>query len=843
MSHLPVDTIIPRLINSLAERSVAIVQAPPGSGKTTRIPLSLLHAPWLQGQKIVMLEPRRLAAVNAARWISSTIGEEVGGTVGYAIRFDRQISSRTRLEIVTEGLLTRRLQSDPLLEGVGAVIFDEFHERSLHADTALALCLDMQQGLRPDLRILVMSATLDAASLQSILPTAEIAACSGTTYPVEIRYLGSPDREPVRAAAAAVGKALRETTGDILLFLPGSGEIRRCLSLLQEQHGGGDTIFTPLYGDLPFSEQEAAIRPAARRKVVLATTIAETSLTIEGIRVVIDTGLTRRSRFDPATGLNRLVTERVSASAATQRLGRAGRVAPGICYRLWSEYEQASLLQSDPPEILIADLSELALNLALWGVHDPSALAWPDMPPRAAMTEARRLLQLLGALDNRSMITPLGREMAAIPLHPRLSRLLLAGRAQGEGELACDLAAIIAERDFIRSSRSIRATTPCDLADRLELLQQWRSGRLHAASAAEIDRGAVRTVERLATQLRRIIGLAGPPATYDASDAGSLAAVAFPDRIAQQREPGSRRYLLASGRGAQLSPRSGVGDARFLVAVHLDGGSGAEGTIFTASTLQPEEVQELFAQSITSGRSVNWDLSANRVTAREEQRLGALVLESKVVKPSREDVVAAVLDHIRTRKSLEILAITPECRQYQARVRLLFDRCGSADWPDLSDGALLATLDQWLGPLLMTRDRPEKLAGLDLLAVLKGMLGWKLNARLDELAPPHLIVPSGTRIRLDYTAEDGPVMAVKLQELFGLAETPTVAGGRVAVLLHLLSPAGRPMQVTRDLASFWNRVYPEVKKELKGRYPKHPWPDDPWSAVPTRLTKKRLQGG
>jgi ATP-dependent helicase HrpB len=843
MSHFPVDRIIPRLIHSLDERSAAIVHAPPGSGKTTRIPLALLDAPWLQGQKIIMLEPRRLAAVNAARWISATIGEEVGGRVGYAIRFDRQISHRTRLEIVTEGLLTRRLQSDPLLDGVGAVIFDEFHERSLHADTALALCLDMQQGLRPDLRILVMSATLNVAGLQTLLPEAEAIACSGTTYPVEIRYLGSPERDPVPAAAAAVNRALGETTGDILLFLPGSGEIRRCSTLLEEQRGDRDFIITPLYGDLPFSEQEAAIRPAARRKIVLATTIAETSLTIEGIRVVIDTGLTRRSRFDPASGLNRLVTERVSASAATQRTGRAGRVAPGICYRLWSEYEQSSLLPNDPPEILISDLAELALNLALWGVHDPSGLTWPDPPPRAAMNGAQRLLQLLGALDGRMMITPLGRTMATIPLHPRLARLLLAGQAKGEGDLACDLAAVISERDFVRSSRTPRATTPCDLADRLELVQQWRSGRLPAAAAAEVDRGALRTVERLATQLRRIIGLAGPPAGYAVGDAGLLAAVAFPDRIAQLREPGSRRYLLASGRGAQLSPRSGVGDARFLVAVHLDGGSGAEGTIFTASSLSGEQVRELFAHVIASGRSVSWDQEAGRVTAREEERLGALVLASRQAKPTRDDAVTAVLEQIRSRQSLEILTITPACRQYQARVGLLRSQYGESDWPDLSDGALLATLDQWLGPLLMATDRPEKRVGIDLAAALRGMLGWKLNARLDELAPTHLVVPSGSRIPLDYAAEDGPVMAVKLQELFGLADTPTVAGGRVAVLLHLLSPAGRPMQVTRDLASFWDRIYPEVKKELKGRYPKHPWPDDPWSAIPTRLTKKRLHGG
>lgn len=842
MSHFPVDTIIPRLIHSLHERSAAIVHAPPGSGKTTRIPPALLAAPWLKTGKIIMLEPRRLAAVNSARWISSTMGEEVGGTVGYSIRFDRQVSPRTRVEIVTEGLLTRRLQSDPTLDGVGLVIFDEFHERSLHADTALALCLDMQKGLRPDLRVLIMSASLDLSGLRGLLPDAAVISCEGRMYPVETRYLGSPELDPVAAAAAAVARGLKETEGDILLFLPGSGEIRRCLSILEEQQRGSDIMLTPLYGDLPFAEQEKAIRPASRRKVVLATNIAETSLTIEGIRVVIDTGLSRRSRYDPATGLNRLVTERVSASAALQRSGRAGRVAPGICYRLWSEYEQGTLLAADPPEILIADLSELALNLALWGVNDPAELTWVDPPPAAAMAEARRLLQLLGAVDSGLMITPLGREMAGIPLHPRLSRLLLAGTARGEGDLACDLAAIIAERDFIRNGTSPRPTTPCDLADRLEILQQWRSGRMRSSGTAEVDRGALGSVERLATQLRRIAGLRGSPGAYDPSDAGLLAAVAFPDRIAMQREPGSRRYVLAGGRGAQLGPRSGVNNARFIVAVQLDGGSGSEGRIFTASTLEEARIREIFRDAITRVRSVNWDQEAGRVAAREELRLGALVLESLVVKPEREDAVTAVLEQIAAQGNLDLLTVTPQCRQYRARVRLLRDTCGEGEWPDLSDGALLSSLEIWLAPLLMAREKPERLAGFDLLAAFKGILGWKLNARLEELAPTHLAVPSGSRVSIDYDNDGGPVMAVKLQELFGLADTPRVAGGQVPILLHLLSPAGRPMQVTRDLRSFWDRVYPEVRKELKGRYPKHPWPDDPWSAVPTKFTKKRLQG-
>ncbi len=787
-----------------------------------------------------MLEPRRLAAVNCARWIASTIGEEVGATVGYAIRFDRQVSTRTRLEIVTEGLLTRRLQNDPALDGVGLVIFDEFHERSLHADTALALCLDMQKGLRPDLRILVMSATLDLGGIGALLPDAELISCEGKMYPVELRYLGSPERDPVPAAAAAVDRALRETEGDILLFLPGSGEIRRCLAILEERHRGSAVIFSPLYGDLTFAEQEAAIRPAGRRKVVIATNIAETSLTIEGVRVVIDSGLSRASRFDPSTGMNRLVTTRLSASSAIQRSGRAGRVAPGICYRLWSEYEQGTLLPHDPPEILTSDLGELALNLALWGVNDPRDLSWPDPPPAAAMAEARSLLRLLGALDDRMRITRLGREMAAIPLHPRLSRMLLAGRDRGEGDLACDLAAIVSERDFIRGDHARRATTSCDLSDRLEILQQWRSGRTVDGEPG-LDRGALRGVLRVSAQLRRIAGLKGDAARYDPADAAILAAIAFPDRIAMRREPGSRRYLLAGGRGAKLGPRSAVGDARFIVAVQLDGGSGAEATIYTASTIEESQVRELFGNVLTLQRTVSWDRDAGRVFAREELCLGAITLESKVVKPERADAAAAVIQQLRAMGSMEILGISPLSRQYRARVRLLRDTVDGGEWPDLSDAALLASAETWLEPLLVATDRPERLAGFDLLAALKGILGWKRNTLLDELTPTHLTVPSGSRIQIDYAAEGGPTMAVKLQELFGLADTPSVAGGRVPVLLHLLSPAGRPMQVTRDLRSFWDKVYPEVKKELKGRYPKHPWPDDPWSAVPTRFTTKRAR--
>ncbi len=841
MRIFPVDSIVPQLIASLHERSAVIVHAPPGSGKTTRIPLTLLDAPWLQGQKIIMLEPRRLAVVNSARWMSASIGEEVGGTVGYAIRFDRCTSSRTRLEIVTEGLLTRRLQSDPSLDGVGLVIFDEFHERNLHSDTSLALCLDMQKGLRPDLRIIIMSATPDLSVIRSLLPDAELLSSTGRLHPVEIRYLGLRESEPVAAAVAATTRALKETSGDILLFLPGTGEIRRCLAMLRERHSADDLLFAPLYADLPFKEQEKAITPGEKRKVVLATNIAETSLTIEGVRVVIDSGLTRRSRFDPATGLNRLVTERVSLAAATQRAGRAGRLAPGICYRLWSEHEQAGLIPHDPAEILVSDLSELMLNLALWGVNDPRELSWADPPPEAATAESRRLLQMLGGLDYRLRITPLGRRMAAFPLHPRLAKMLLCGIDRGEGEMASDLAAVVSERDFIRFAAKEKPATFCDLSDRLELLQLWRRDRSSPA-LRDVDGNLLRSVERLSGQLRRIAGLKVPSDHYSCRGAGVLLAAAFPDRVAMQREPSSKRYILANGRGAQLSPRSGVFGSRFIVAVELDGGCGAEGIIFSASTLQEGELLELFSDQIIVSRSVYRDDAGGRVLAREERRLGSILLESRAVRAEPADVANAVIEGVRARGDLGLLGETSACRQYRARVRLLRETMGESDWPDLSDESLLATAEEWLAPQLLVMERPERLSGFDLLQVLKGILGWKLNSLLDELAPTELQVPSGSRIRLDYLAEGGPLLSVKLQELFGLADTPTVAAGRVPILLHLLSPAGRPMQVTRDLRSFWDRVYPEVKKELKGRYPKHPWPDDPWSATPTRHTKRRQQG-
>ncbi|MBT0654071.1 ATP-dependent helicase HrpB [Geomobilimonas luticola] len=840
---LPVDEIIPSFLTTLRNNPAVVLQAPPGAGKTTRIPLALLAAEWLAGRKIVMLEPRRLAATNAARWMASCLGEEVGRTVGYQIRFDRKIGATTRVEVVTEGILTRRLQHDPLLEGVGVVILDEFHERSLQADLALALCRDIQTGLRDDLKLVVMSATLDTEPVAALLGNAPVLACAGRSFPVDIRY-GERDEggESAEAAARTVHRALRETTGDLLIFLPGTREIRRCERLLEQSlPGSGSPLIVPLYGDLPFSAQERAILPADRRKVVLATNIAETSLTIEGVTVVIDSGWSRQLRFDPASGIERLVTARVSAASADQRAGRAGRLGPGTCYRLWTEHQQRSLLPATAPEILATDLAPLVLELAAWGISDPAQLPWLDPPPVSAMAEGGRLLQLLEALDEKGRLTPHGKEMATFPLHPRLAHLLLKARERNLGSPACDLAAILSERDILRraSPAGGREKSPSDLLDRCQLLAGWRAGNRHVG---QVDVQSCQVVERVARQQRKLLNAEPPTGSFDAESVGLMLAWAFPDRIARQRAPGSDRYLLVNGKGARLSDRSAVHDEPLLVAVNCEGGDGGDGVIHLASALRMEVVQREFPSMLSRKRVVEWDDRQGRVIAVEEERFGALCLESRPVKPAPDEVQSAFVRGLLRKGGVSALPWTPAAREFQSRVMFLAREYDGEGWPDLSDDALRDSLPEWLERWLGGIKSMGDLARLDLLSPLRGLLDREQARRLDVEAPPDIIVPSGSRIRLHYPADGPPVLAVKLQELFGLAATPLVARGRVPVVLHLLSPAGRPIQVTRDLRNFWDVVYPEVKKELKGRYPKHPWPDDPWNAAPTRHTKKRLEG-
>jgi len=820
-----IDTILPELLAALEERNVAVLQAPPGAGKTTRVPLALLDAPFLKEGRIIMLEPRRLAAVNAARYMAQCLGEEVGRRVGYGIRFERKVSKATRIEVVTEGILARRLQSDPLLEGVAAVIFDEFHERSLTCDLSLALCRDVQLGLREDLRLLVMSATLDAEPVAELLGGAPLISTTGRQFPVEVRYLkGEPTARLAETASAGVLKALYETEGDILVFLPGAGDIRRCESILQEKVGS-QVMIALLYGDLPFAAQERAILPADRRKVVLATNIAETSLTIEGVRVVVDSGYSRQLRYDPSTGLNRLDTMRISAASAQQRAGRAGRASPGVCYRLWTEHTQTTLLPFTPPEIKVSDLTPLALDLAQWGVADPASLRFLDAPPAAHLAEGRALLRSLGALDARGSITELGRKMAALPMHPRLAAMLVGSLALGEGALACTLAAILSERDLL--PRGGGSVSDSDLLDRLDALSERR------------DPQGGRTVERLSVYFRSALGVPDARRHADASTVGRLLLMAYPDRVARERSPGSGRYLMANGTGAKLSSRSNLRAQPFIVAVEVEGGSG-EGEIHMASAVTLEAIRSGCSGAITRERRVFWDEREGRVVARDEERLGAIVLSERAATPDKEEVSAALARGIVSGAGIGGLNWSDQASQFRNRVRFLARTLPEEELPDLSDQALSGTLERWLLPYLQGVRTLAQLAKVDLLQPLKGLLSYQQLQLVEREAPTHLQVPSGSRVALEYPAEGEPFLAVKLQEMFGLAETPRVARGRVPVLIHLLSPARRPIQVTADLKSFWNGAYREVCKELKGRYPRHPWPDDPWNAPATRHVKKRM---
>ncbi|UFS69273.1 ATP-dependent helicase HrpB [Geomonas sp. RF6] len=825
MQRTPIDELLPELLSLLEERNALVLQAPPGAGKTTRVPPALLSAPFLQGRSVIMLEPRRLAAVNAARFMAGALGEEVGGTVGYTIRFEKRVSAATRIEVVTEGILARRLQNDPLLEGVGAVIFDEFHERNLTSDLSLALCRDVQKEVRDDLRLIVMSATLDAAPVAALLGEAPLLSSQGRSFPVEVRYLAAESRERIAELAfSGARRALSETSGDVLVFLPGGGEIRRCHRLLHEAFGDS-IVVAALYGDLPFAAQQRAILPAEKRKVVLATNIAETSLTIEGVRVVVDTGYSRQLRFDPGTGLNRLEVRRISAASAEQRAGRAGRVAPGVCYRLWTEHTQRTLLPFTPPEIRVSDLAPLALDLALWGVDDPRSLSWLDEPPAAHLEEGRSLLKRLGALDHRGAITKLGREMASLPMHPRLAAMLIASRGARLGAHACTLAAILSERDLL--PRGAGQLSESDLLDRVEAL------------ARRCDPQASRTVERLALYFRQTLRVPAAEGGPTAAEVGALLMKAYPDRIGKERAPASGRYLLANGTGGRLSTRSNLRAEAFIVAVEVEGG-GAEGEIHLASAVSLEEVRRVCTDTVTRERRVFWDPRESRVVAREEERLGALVLSERVLHPSPDEVVAALLEGIRGSGGVSSLPWSEESLEYRRRVAFLAEALPEEKLPELTDEILSENLELWLAPHLHGVRSMAQLGRVDMTGALKGMLDWRQQKLVEEGAPTHLRVPSGSRVQLHYPPHGAPYLAVKLQEMFGLAETPRIASGRVPVLIHLLSPARRPIQVTADLKSFWNGAYQEVKKELKGRYPKHPWPDDPWQAQATAKVKRRM---
>jgi len=774
--------------------SNTVLSAPPGAGKTTRVPLELLKIIPSEVGRIIMLEPRRIAAVAAASFMAQYMGEALGQTVGYTIRFERKVSARTRIEVVTEGVLTRRLQDDPELAGVSCVIFDEFHERSIHADLGLALCLETQAVLRPDMKLLVMSATLDCGPIARLLGGAPIISSEGRAFPVQVRYVATTERLALpKRMAAAIRSALAEEKGDLLAFLPGSGEIR---AVQRELDGLSAVAVCPLYGDLPFELQQRAILPGPQRRVVLATNIAETSLTIDGMRIVVDCGLSRRLQLDPSTGLERLVTVRASQASALQRTGRAGRTSPGVCYRLFGQHSFQAMTPFAPPEMLIADLSPLLLELAAWGTSF-TTLTWLDPPPAAHLAAARELLQMLGALDNGGAVTALGRRMVRLPVHPRLARMLLAGEEQGLLPAACRLAAELSNRSTARTA-----------------------------------------IVQTETQLLQIMKNQGKSSADPVDDAlmAPLFIVAWPDRIAQRRSTGEGRYLLASGKGAV----SHVVQSELLVALRVDGGEGADGVIHHAAAVTAEQIRQIVPQLITRQRVVVWDETGGRTSVTEQERVGAVVLSSHQIPATDAEALPLLLEQV-SRRGIVALGWSDAARQLQGRVALVCQLLPEDDWPDLSDTWLLEHLEQWLAPQLSALRSFQELERLSMVNAMQELLGYKVTQLLNSVAPTELIVPSGRHIRLDYIPDQGPVLSVKLQELFGLSESPTVCRGRRSVLVHLLSPAGRPVAVTRDLKGFWERGYQEVRKELRGRYPKHPWPEEPWNAPATNRTKKAFE--
>ncbi len=809
---LPIEEALPALKAALATHNAAVLVAPPGAGKTTVTPLALLEEPWTAGGKLIVLEPRRIAARAAAERMASTLGEKVGDTVGYRVRLASRISARTRVEVVTEGVFTRMILDDPGLDGVAAVLFDEFHERSLDADLGLAFSKDAQSLLRPDLKLLVMSATLDPALVAALLNDAPIIESLGRMFPVETRYLGrDPALRLEDQVVRAAQKALAEETGSLLVFLPGQGEIVRVAERLAERVTDPAVEIAPLYGALDPATQDRAIAPAApgRRKVVLATSIAQTSLTIEGVRVVIDAGMARVPRFDPASGLTRLETVRVSAAAADQRRGRAGRTQPGVCYRLWDEPETRSLVPFDRPEMLEADLARVALDLAQWGSGD--TLVFLDPPPAPAMAEARSQLQRLGALDDGGTLTGHGRRMADIALAPRLAHMVLRAAASGQAERAARIAALAVERGL--GGRAV------DLETRLDSFQRDRSPRARDA----------------ATLARRWAAEAGSatPTAPRLSDA-LLLAEAWPERIAKARGP-LGQFQLASGRGVQMDATEPLAKAPWLAVAELGGGA-ARDRILLAAELEPTELKAAFADRLTREARLEPD-TAGRLRAKEVVALGRLVLEERLIAdPDPGLILQALLDDVR-RRGVSALPWGGGAEALRARASFL--RAQGLDAPDLSDLALLAGLDGWLAPALPGRSSLAELRELELEAALRSLVPFEAQRRLDQLAPPRFEAPTGSRLAIDYAAEGGPRVDVRVQELYGLRVHPTVAGGKVPLALALLSPAHRPIQLTKDLPGFWRGSWSDVRKEMRGRYPKHLWPDDPASAAPATRAKPR----
>jgi ATP-dependent helicase HrpB len=815
---LPIDAVLDDLSRTLETHNAAVLVAPPGAGKTTRVPLALLDAPWAKGKKIIVLEPRRIAARASADRMAKSLGERAGETVGYRVRFGSKISRATRIEVVTEGIFSRQILDDPELSGVAAVLFDEFHERSLDADMGLALARDAQQGLREDLRILVMSATLDGARVAKLLGEAPVVESEGRAFPVETRYLGRKADAPVeRQMADAIAAALRADAGSVLAFLPGAAEIRRTQNFLSERVHDASIEIVPLFGALDAAVQDRAISPAPKgtRKVVLATSIAETSLTIEGVRIVVDSGLARVPRYEPDIGLTRLETVRVSRAAADQRRGRAGRTEPGICYRLWDEPQTASLAPYTQPEILSADLSSLVLDLAQWGVADPAALSFLDPPPQPAWKEAKSLLSELNALDGDGRITAEGKSLRALALPPRLARMIVDSHRAGEGEAAAEIAAIITERGLGGDS--------VDLEHRRDQFRRERSPR--ATSARDLAR---RWASQVAASEKTAAG-EGDLST------GLMLAYAFPDRVARNRGNGS--FVLANGRGAAVEQTSSLARAPYIAIGEMTG-TAASGRILLAAQITQDEIEQHFAEHIESVDEISFDRGAMALRARRKRALHAITLSEATLAVSPSEDTARIFADGLIAAGLDRMPWSKAAQQWRDRVMFLRKAEGDS-WPDLSDDGLIARRDDWLVPALYDKIALKDVSAGDLSDALMALLPWEMRARLDREAPTHFEAPTGTALAIDYEAEQGPTIAVRLQELFGLNTHPSVAAGKVPLVLELLSPAQRPVQVTRDLPGFWRGSYSAVRSDLRGRYPRHPWPEDPANALPTRRVKPR----
>jgi ATP-dependent helicase HrpB len=817
---LPIDQALPALTAALADRNAAVLVAPPGAGKTTRVPLVLLDEPWAAGKKILVLEPRRLAARAAAARMAATLGENVGDTVGLRVRFGSKVTRKTRIEVVTEGIFTRLILDDPSLERVAAVLFDEFHERSLDADLGLALARDAQQGLRDDLKLLAMSATLDGARVGRLLGNAPLIESQGRAFPVETRYLGRDLRQPIeREMADAVTRALHAEWGSALVFLPGQAEIRRTETLLKERINNPAVDVVALYGALEALDQDRAIAPApsGRRKVVLATSIAETSLTIEGVRLVIDSGLARVPRYEPDVGLTRLETVRVSRAAADQRRGRAGRTEPGVCYRLWDEPQTASLEPFSRPEMLAADLSGMLLDLAQWGVSDPGTLAFLDPPPAGTLAEAKALLRDLGAIDEQGRITDYGRRLRALPLPPRLARMVLDAAAEGAGARAADIAAILSERGL--------GGEDVDLGHRFDQFRRDRSRRGEEA-------------RRMARHWAGLADLGATPPRQDELSVGVILSLAYPDRIAKSRGTGGA-FLLANGRGANIDPASPLSHESHLAVAELTG-TAARSRILSAAAITLDQIEARFADRIERKEEMMFDPASASLRGRQSTRLGALILSDRPLKIEASDATGRMLAEGIAKLGIDKLPWTKSLMQWRERV-IFMRRTGGEEWPDMTDEALAANVADWLTPVTKLKTALSQISVDELEGALSALLPRHLKRKLDTDAPTHFAPPSGSSVPIDYSSEQGPRLSIRVQELFGIDRHPSIAGGKVRLLVELLSPAHRPVQVTRDLPGFWRGSYAAVKAEMRGRYPRHPWPDDPRRAPATRRAKPRAR--